>query len=178
MNKRTIELSGHIIDSLTGAYGCRILVLEAQKMILEGFNVKEIVDRLNKLKERIQVFICPDVLDYLYRGGRLDKKSAVIGNLAKIKPIIEVSKEGKVEVAGKGIGNNKTMNKLIDIINELQVDHTYPFYTIYTKGTKNVDKFESKLNEEGIHVSEREQLGPVVGTHLGPEAFGVIFVHK
>ena len=39
-------------------------------------------------------------------------------------------------------------------------------------------KEDGKLNEEGIHVSEREQLGPVVGTHLGPEAFGVIFVHK
>lgn len=168
----------HVVDSLTGAYGIKLLVLEAQKLIKEGKSASEIVHHLNEFKKRIQVIIVPEVLDYLCKGGRLDKKSAVIGNIAKIKPIIEVSKEGKVGVIGKAIGNNKAMNKIIDIANELGLDQDYPFYTIYTKGTKNVEKLEKKLAEVNISVSEREHLGPVVGTHLGPEAFGAIFVHR
>ena len=49
-------------------------------------------------------------------------------------------------------------------------------FTIYTKGTKNVEKLESKMNAAGILVDERIQMGPVVGTHTGPEAFGAIFI--
>ena len=117
-------------------------------------------------------------LEYLCKGGRLSKASAVVGSLAKVKPIIEVTREGKVEAISKAIGMNKAMNKTIEIINEKGVDTSYPIYTINTKGTKNVEKFESKLQEAGISVTDREQLGPVVGTHLGSEAFGAIYVLK
>ena len=37
----------------------------------------------------------------------MDKKSAIIGNIAKVKPIIYVSPEGRVEMASKTIGKKK-----------------------------------------------------------------------
>lgn len=166
------------VDSLTGAYGVKILADEALKCIKEGMNALDIVDHLNELKKRVQVYVCPETLEYLYKGGRLSKASAVVGSIAKVKPIIEVTREGKVEAVNKAIGMNKAMNKTIEMIEEQGIDTSYPFYTIHTKGVKNVEKFESKLKEAGIEVSDREQLGPVVGTHLGAEAFGAIFVMK
>ena len=168
----------HVVDSLTGAAGVKLLVLEAKKCIEKGMNAKEIVERLEDLKTRVQVLLSVDTLDYLYKGGRLDKKSAVIGNLAKVKPVIEVTREGKINVLAKTIGTVKVMNKIVDIMNEREVDKNYPVYTIHTYGAKNVEKLESKINAAGYSVHTRDQLGPVVGTHLGPEAFGTIFVSK
>ena len=168
----------HVVDSLTGAYGVKLLVLEAQRCIEKGMSALEIVEKLEDLRKRVQVILSVDTLEYLYKGGRLDKKSAVIGSIAKVKPVIEVTKEGKIGVLGKTIGMVKAMNKIVDVINDKQVDKNYPVYTIYTKGTKNVEKLESKMNAAGVSISERVQLGPVVGTHLGPEAFGTIFVSK
>lgn len=168
----------HVVDSLTGAYGVKLLVLEAQRCIEKGMSALEIVEKLEDLRKRVQVILSVDTLEYLYKGGRLDKKSAVIGSIAKVKPVIEVTKEGKIGVLGKTIGMVKAMNKIVDVINDKQVDKNYPVYTIYTKGTKNVEKLESKMNAAGVSISERVQLGPVVGTHLGPEAFGTIFITK
>lgn len=168
----------HVVDSLTGAYGVKLLVLEAQRCIEKGMSALEIVEKLEDLRKRVQVILSVDTLEYLYKGGRLDKKSAVIGSIAKVKPVIEVNKEGKIGVLGKTIGMVKAMNKIVDVINDKQVDKNYPVYTIYTKGTKNVEKLESKMNAAGVSISERVQLGPVVGTHLGPEAFGTIFITK
>ncbi len=87
----------YIIDSLTGAYGIKLLVDEALKLINEGKTIEEIVEQLEDLKGRTRVYLSVDTLDYLCRGGRLDKKAAVIGNLVKMKPIITVTREGTAD---------------------------------------------------------------------------------
>lgn len=168
----------YLVDSLTGAYGVKLLVDEAEKMIKEGKTIEEIVEQLEDLKRRTRVYLSVDTLDYLCRGGRLDKKSAVIGNIVKIKPIITVTREGTIGVVGKAVGMVRAMGNIIDIINEEEVDKNYAFYTIYTAGTTNVEKLEKKISNNGTSITERVQLGPVVGTHLGPEAFGVIYITK
>ena len=140
----------YIIDSLTGAYGIKLLVDEALKLIKEGKTIEEIVEQLEDLKGRTRVFLSVDTLDYLCRGGRLDKKAAVIGNLVKMKPIITVTREGTIGVVNKAVGIVRTINSLIDIVNNEGVDTDYPFYTIVTTGSSNVEKLEKKLRKMQI----------------------------
>ncbi|MBP3399265.1 MAG: DegV family protein [Erysipelotrichaceae bacterium] len=168
----------HVIDSLTGSYGVKLLVIEAQRMIKEGKTAEEIVEKLEDLKKRTTILLSVDTLEYLYKGGRLDKTSAIIGGIAKIKPIITVTREGKISVVTKAIGMNRVMNTIADLVEQIQPDINYPVYSIYTLGTKNVEKLENKLTENGHIIEERELLGPVVGSHVGPETFGVIFIAK
>lgn len=168
----------YIVDSLTGSYGTYLLVQEAQKMIAEGKAIEEIVERIEELKKNTMVYLSVDTLEYLYRGGRLDKKSAMIGSIAKVKPIIYVTKEGTIGVAGKVIGTNRAMNAIVDITKEYPIDTNHKFYTICTVGTKNIEKLEAKLQEAGITNIERIQMGPVVGTHTGPETYGIIYLKK
>ena len=168
----------YIVDSLTGSYGAKLLILAAQRMIKEGKKAAEIVDELNDLKKRITVMLSVDTLEYLYKGGRLDRTAALIGSIAKIKPVIIVTREGKIGVASKAIGMNKAMTSIADTVCDVEVDENYPLYTINTLGTKNIEKFEAKLSDRNIKIEERVNLGPVVGTHTGPETFGVIFVAK
>lgn len=168
----------YLVDSLTGAYGVKLLVLEAQRLIQEGKSAKEIVEALENLKQKITIYLSVDTLEYLSKGGRLDKTAAFIGGIAKLKPVITVTREGKIGVLNKTIGTNRAINAIIDLAHQLEVDSAYPLYTIHTLGDKNVEKLETKLAEQGYIINEREQLGPVVGSHLGPEAFGIIFVAK
>lgn len=168
----------YIVDSLTAVYGQNLLVIEAQRCIEQGLPVEEIVERLESLKKRVQILLSVDTLEYLYKGGRLDKTSAIIGGIAKVKPIIELNREGKINVVSKAIGMVRAMNTIVDLVNEKQVDTNYPVYSIYTSGTKNVQKLETKLTAQDISCKERVQLGPVIGTHVGPEAFGIIFITK
>jgi len=168
----------YLVDSLTGAYGVKLLVLEAQKLIQEGKSAKEIVEALENLKQKITIYLSVDTLEYLSKGGRLDKTAAFIGGIAKLKPAITVTREGKIGVLNKTIGTNRAINAIIDLAHQLEIDEEYPIYTIHTLGDKNVAKLETKLAEQGYIINEREQLGPVVGSHLGSEAFGIIFVAK
>lgn len=168
----------HVIDSLTGSRGAYLLAQEAQRMIKENIDILEIVDHLNELKKRVMVYLSVDTLEYLYRGGRLDRKSAVIGSIAKVKPMIYVTPEGTIAVAGKAIGTTRVMNALVDVTKKYEPDPDHAFYTICTLGTNNIEKLEGKLRERGISDFNRIQMGPVVGTHVGPEAFGIIYIRK
>ena len=73
----------HIVDSLTGSYGVYLLVQQAQRMIEKGCSAQEIVAEIEALKGRVMVYLSVDTLEYLYRGGRLSKTSALIGSVAK-----------------------------------------------------------------------------------------------
>ncbi|MEE0965642.1 MAG: DegV family protein [Bacilli bacterium] len=168
----------YIVDSLSAIYGVKILVEEAKKCIEQGLAVQEIIDRLEILKSRIQIFLSVDTLEYLYKGGRLDRTSTIIGGIAKVKPIIELNREGKINVVSKAIGMVRAMNSIIDLVNNKGIDTNYPFYTLYSSGTKNIEKLEAKLVSNNISFNDRDEIGPVIGTHVGPEAFGVVFVTK
>ena len=43
---------------------------------------------------------------------------------------------------------------------------------------ENTEKLEQKLGKEGVRVTKRLQIGPTIGCHVGPGAYGVIFVTK
>jgi len=81
-------------------------------------------------------------------------------------------------MASKTIGKKKAIKSMINTALEFGIDTNYPFYTICTYGITNVEFMEEQLKVNGIHVSERVQMGPVVGTHVGPEGYGMIYIAK
>ena len=102
----------------------------------------------------------------------------MIGGITKIKPVLKVSKEGKIESTKKVIGTNKAMKAILDYMNELGVDQSYPVYTLYSYGEKNISTFEEKLLLNHYTVNKRIQIGPAIGSHVGTEAFAVVFVRR
>ena len=138
---------------------------------------EEIVAALNEMKSKIKVLAVVDTLEYLCKGGRVSRAAAAIGEMAKVKPMITVS-EGEVGVIGKSLGKNKAIGSLLKALGECEVDERFPMYSVSSVGTENCDAFEKRLTAEGYEFKERVQLGATIGTHVGPGAFGVIFVTK
>lgn len=67
---------------------------------------------------------------------------------------------------------------LVSYIEGMDLDERFPIYGIYSDGTKNLDNFVKKVEEKGIKFKECYQIGPTIGTHVGPETFGFIAVEK
>lgn len=166
----------YLIDSRSATGGVILLVNEADKMIKEGKSATQIMDRLEELKDHIKIYFSVDTLEYLYRGGRLNKTGYVIGGIAKVKPILEIQ-DGKIHVAKKVIGSKKVLNTITEMMVSDGVDMNYPVYTQYSYGNKNIEKLEEKIKEH-VSIERRVQIGPAIGSHVGPEAFAVVFIEK
>lgn len=177
--KAMVDYEGiHIIDSKSTACVIRIMVEKAEKMIAEGKSAAEIVEVLEELKSRSQIFAAVDTLEYLQKGGRLSKAAAAIGSLASLKPIITLNREGELEVPGKCLGKLRALNWLMDALKKNPMDEDHALYTIYTHGTENTEKLNEMLAKAGIPVAGTYHIGSTIGTHVGPGAFGIIYIRK
>lgn len=177
--KDMVDYDGiYIVDSLTATIMTRVIVDYGLQLIAQEKTASEIVDALETLKSKVKVIAGLDTLEYLYRGGRLNKAAATIGELANLKPVITVTEEGTVSVIGKCIGKNKALQFVLKTLSAKTINPDFPLYTVYAYGSDNTQKLEEKLSAEGYNVSARLQLGSTIGAHVGPGAFGLIYVEQ
>ncbi len=168
----------HIIDSLSATYGIKIMVDHALKMIEEGHTAEEIVEKLEVLKGKIKILAGIDTLKYLWLGGRVSRTTAIVADAVNVKPGITVSREGAVEVVSKYLGVGRAIKDLVKQVKNSNRDTDYPLYVIYSYQDTNAQKLQKALEEVGIKVEGVPELGATLGVHVGPGAFGVIFIEK
>jgi DegV family protein with EDD domain len=168
----------HVVDSLSATHGIRHLCEHACDLRDQGADAATIAKEVDALKSRIVILAGVDTLEYLCRGGRVSRAAAAVGELANVKPIITVTEEGAVAVTAKCLGRNKAIASLVKSISSYEIDDNFPIYTVYAVGEENTEKLEEKLSAAGITTGPRLQLGATIGVHVGPGAYGVMFIKK
>ena len=133
---------------------------------------------VGKLVPRIRIAACLDTLSYLARGGRIPKAAADLGKLVNLKPLVAISPEGRVAMAGKAIGRHRAGDALIKLIKASPVDPRYPILPLYTAGRENCIAFLRQAAQAGYacSIEEAVSIGPTIGSHVGPGAFGVAYI--
>lgn len=175
--KNMVEYDGiYIVDSLAATFNIMVMADYAAGLVKEGMTAKEIVEKIEELKSHVKVIAGLDTLEYLAKGGRLSKAAASIGEMVRIKPVIELTPEGEVGVVGKCIGKNKAMVAICKQLEGKKLKTGFPVYLIYSYGEENAASLESRLNNMGILITDTLQIGTAIGTHIGPNAFGLIYV--
>lgn len=171
-----------VVDSKSASIGEGVLCELALRLVDEGKTAEEIVEILEKEREKLIVVALLDTLEYLLRGGRISKTSAMIGKLLSIKVVIAV-KNGEIVPLGKARGIKKANNLLsCEIQKSGGVDFRKPLLVGYTGlDDENVKRYISDAKEmwEGeIEEPDYVRLGSVIGTHAGPGALGVAYFSK
>ncbi len=170
-----------VVDSLNVAIGEQLLVHLAVRLRAEGLSATEIAQRLNLSKEKVRLLASFDTLEYLFRGGRLSRTSAVAGAMLNIKPIFTIE-NGKLDIIAKARGNkgrNAAMNDIVRVCGEL--DFSLPVLSAYT-GDNNEPLKEYLESGAEIWKCAGEipecLVGSTVGAHAGPGAVAIAFFVK
>ena len=173
-----------VVDSLSATAGEQVLIERAIAMRDAGCSALEIFNELNVLRKKTRLFVRVDTLEYLKRGGRISKTSAVLGGILGIRPILTLNGEGKLETVGKPRGtgaSHKMMNESIAACGG--IDFSMPVVITYAGDLS--DGVVQKYLDDSAHVYKNHvdqlkigQLGCVIGTHTGPGAIVVAFVSK
>lgn len=169
----------HIIDSRSVCLGTFSLILEAINLVKQNKDIKEIVEILENLKEKIVAVAALDTLKYLEKGGRLSKGQAVVGSLLNIKPIIGI-KDGKLNVLDKVRGKNKTVKWFDNWIEENNYDLSDKTVLLYHARAHDQLKVLRATIEEKYNIKNiiEAEVGPVIGTHAGPGVLAIGFLNK
>ena len=169
----------YVVDSGSAAIGSGILVELALRLLSEGLDAKEIVEKLEEAKQKILIVALVDTLEYLKKGGRISKTVAIAGTVLNIKPVLAIE-NGEIQMLGKARGSKMGNNLLVQEIEKAGgVDFTKPVLLGYT-GLSDalLQKYivDSKhLWEKGLESVRYTTIGSVIGTHAGPGAVAVAF---
>jgi DegV family protein with EDD domain len=169
----------HVIDSMNLSTGIGLLVIEAAIMANEGKDASYIVEKIEALRPMVRTSFVVDTLVYLYRGGRCNGLSAMVGSALKLHPMITVV-NGKM-VAGKKYRGN--LSKVItnyskDLEKELKhAKKDRVFITHSGCDREIVNAVREYLEGLGIFNEILEtRAGGVVSSHCGPGTLGVLFI--
>lgn len=171
----------YVIDSMNLSTGIGLQVLRAAELAALGWQAKDIVDHMERLREKVRASFVIDTLTYLYRGGRCNAMTALVAGALKLKPQISVI-NGKMDVTKKFRGNISVVIKkyVAELEEDLKkADETRVFITHSGCSEEIVKQVYDYL--EGLHHFKEIQVtlaGSVISSHCGPNTLGVLFYEK
>ena len=170
----------YVVDSLNATGGQRMLVEYAVKLRDEGKSGAEIAAAVEALRSRVTLYACMDTLENLYRGGRISQTAYTLGTMAQIKPIIQVNTTGQVTVPAKAMGMKKGAEHLCKLVEKTPPDENFPFYVMYTDNRQNGENLAVRFRDLGYHIPDSRiiRVGAAIGTHIGRNAIGYVYVAK
>lgn len=178
--KSDIDGPIYVFDTYSLCIGGGMLIKEAAIMANKGKKVEEIIEKLEELKNKVEVYFSVDSLDYLHKGGRISGAKAAVGTLLNIKPILKIE-DGLVKQKSQVRGSKKIIPALIDkMIEAVGNDFSdKDIYVAYGDDLELRDQFaqkvKEKLNPRNVYTM---QIGACVACHSGPEVIGLACLNK
>ncbi len=166
-----------ILDSRSASMGVGALALRGAELAAAGTSGAEIHSRLTTMRDSLDLYVGLETLEYLRKGGRISHAKAAIGGLLSIKPIVTVD-EGVVVVADQPRTRSKATERVIELLTDRAVTELHALYSPPVDVDAFVAAVLAHMPEPAPRLVTAQIIGPVIGAHVGPGAYGAILVRE
>ena len=172
--ERTIR----VIDTLSASRGQGLLVYLAAQKKKEGLTLSQLGDWVEDNKLHVCHWFTVDDLNHLKRGGRVSAAAALFGTMLSIKPVMHTSDEGKLVPMSKARGRKASLQALIDKVAELGIEPSEQTMFIChadceVEARAVAEELKARYGVKEVYIN---YIGPVIGSHTGPNTMGLFFV--
>ncbi|MCL2753282.1 MAG: DegV family protein [Defluviitaleaceae bacterium] len=165
------------VDGLSATGGQGVLVELACKLRDEGKNGQEIAEYIKKAAQHIHHHFTVDDLFYLKRGGRLTAIKAIMGTALNVKPVMTVSKKGKLVPTGKAKGRKKSLEALVENTTDVDVAAYNKIWAVHANALEDANYCAELLRAKHpnceVYVTDLEA---VISTHTGPGVIAICYL--
>ena len=178
-NETAFMFRFEVVDTLSISAPQALLVLGAHALYEQGKKMDEVIKWVMDNRLNAQAWFTVGDLTYLRRGGRISATSAVMGTMLDIKPILAISKIGKLEAYSKVQGRKKAMRTLVDKTVECIGDSAGKSVIILQGDVR--EEAETLKNQLRTRLPDLgdiriQMIGPVIGAHAGPGTLAICFI--
>ncbi len=160
--------------------GVGLLVLTAARLQRENKSMDEIIPQLEDMKFQINHIFTVDDLNHLKRGGRVSGFSAAMGTMLNIKPILYMSREGKLLNIEKIKGRKKSIHVLADYLEKGKNGHeSTPVIIAHGNCPDDAALLKKLITEKSLSSDVTlVNMGMTVGAHTGANVINMVFHGK
>jgi DegV family protein with EDD domain len=161
-----------VLDSKTACAGHGFMAIAAANAAADGADLAGALAAARALRERLKVWFAVDTLEYLRRGGRIGAAQAWIGSALKIKPILTI--EDEITPIERVRTSGRAFERMVAYLRERHEAGADVFFIQHIQARDVAER----IAERGREIYGRDpgfisEVGPVIGTHVGPGLIGV-----
>lgn len=155
----------------------RQAALDALRLIERGLDPVQVRVRLEETALRSSIYVTPDTLVYLKKGGRITPAAAAIGSVLNIKPVLQIQ-GGKIDAFAKVRGMRQAatcmLNALHDDLNGRFAGKKVKIMAAYSGSDEVGERWLAWIHEQfpGQEICAAP-LSLSIACHTGPGAIGL-----
>jgi DegV family protein with EDD domain len=160
-----------VVDSRSACGGEGLVVLAACAAARAGGDGATVAERTRAAREELEMWFALDTLEYLRRGGRIAGANAWLGAALRIKPILTV--ESEITPIERVRTSRRAFERMVDLLRQLADRGADAYMVQHIQAPEQA----AELARRGLEIFGREplvisEIGPVIGTHVGPGLLG------
>jgi DegV family protein with EDD domain len=161
----------HVIDSQVVSMALGLVALGAATLAAKGAEAEAIVEKVNSMRGLVETYFSVATLEFLRRGGRIGRASALLGSVLQVKPVLCI-RDGLVTPLERVRTFERALSRVVELARA--VDRGQGICAIV--GHAGAEADAERVARELEPIAETlmiQPLGPVVGAHAGPGVVGV-----
>lgn len=167
-----------ILDTKCASLGFGLVVEKVLRMHANGAPKELIIEAAQYFCDHMEHIVTVETLEYLYKGGRLSRTSAVLGGVLDVKPIIEVNDEGALVAFEKVRGRHKSLKRCVELVGERGVELDKQIIGVVHGNDPKTCEHVCEVLMEKYHCRGiiKSWVGCAIGAHTGPGIIGIVFL--
>lgn len=166
-----------VVDSSFTDQAMKFQVVEAAKMAKAGATLEEILEKLEEVKAKTELYIGVSTLENLVKGGRIGRVTGLISSLLNIRVVMQMTDHTLSPII-KGRGA-KTFKKWLDDLKEsLKEKEIEEIGISYAGGPEFANQMKEELQEFVEKPIPVLETGSIIQTHTGENAWAVLVRYK
>jgi DegV family protein with EDD domain len=161
-----------LFDSRSACGGMGLPVLAASAAARAGEDGEGCLARARRAREELKMWFAIDTLEYLRRGGRIGGARAWIGSALKIKPILTLEEE--ITPIERVRTRARSIERLRGYARQRHESGLDAWVIQHIQDPETAEALAGDCREifgcEAVFIDE---IGPVIGAHVGPGLLGV-----
>ena len=161
-----------VLDSQMACGGMGMMVLAAAAAARAGGDRDAVVARARTARQAVKLWFAIDTLEFLRRGGRVGAARAWLGSTLKIKPILSV--ESEILPVERVRTSGRAFERLVEYLQSRCDDGADAWVVQHIQAPEQAERMiERGRKMFGTEPAFFSEVGPVIGTHVGPGLLGV-----
>ena len=167
-----------LLDTKCASLGFGLVVEKVLRMQANGAPKELIIEAAQYFCDHMEHIVTVETLEYLYKGGRLSRTSAVLGGVLDVKPIIEVNDEGALVAFEKVRGRHKSLKRCVELVGERGVELDKQIIGVVHGNDPKTCEQVCEVLMEKYHCRGiiKSWVGCAIGAHTGPGIIGIVFL--
>lgn len=171
------NLEVFVLDTKNISIASGFNAIQAAEYINQGMGWDTLIKTVTENIANVKVFFTVSMLKYLRAGGRIGLVASLLGSQLNIRPIISCNEEGIYYSVTKVRGENRSLNKILELANDFIGDEeNYNIGVVHAGAPEKAAEMRNRLAEKlpNAKIIVEGQISPMLSVHTGPDSIGVV----